>query len=183
MSRHLILTTSLLLLLGCGSAPEAAKPQVNAGQQPAQAAHPLASLLLAQAPAHAQAITALKANVKPGEAVVVTGRVGGQVDPFITGRAALILADDEAIAACDKNPDDHCGTPWDYCCEDKTAIAKATCVVQAVGTDGKVLPHGLAGLGGLKAGDHIALTATVGPDSTADNLVLLATGIHVLAKP
>ena len=55
-------------------------------------------------------------------------------------------------------------------------------LVQAVDASGAVLPHGLAGLGGLAAGQHIALTATVSPDSTADNLVLLATGIHPLLK-
>jgi hypothetical protein len=180
--RHLLLIPALLLAACGGGKPEAASPAPGSSATTAPTSHPLAHLLVTTRPAGAQAITAIKASAKPGDTVVVRGRVGGRVDPFIAGKAALILADDEAIAACDKNPDDHCTTPWDYCCEGKEAIAKATCLVTATGADGAVLPHGLAGLGGLAAGNHIEVTATVGADSTADNLVLVATGIHVLGK-
>lgn len=188
MTKYLLTACTALALAGCGcsSAPDQAQaPQVQAPQaETAQAETPAPTLtVLTARPDQAVSVTAARA-LAPGAPVAVAGRIGGRRDPFIAGRSAFLLADADAIAACDVNPDDHCKTPWDYCCEAKDKIAAATVLVQVVDTEGSVGTTALQGVGGMAPGSSVVITGTLSPQSTAANPIILAQAVYVEpAKP
>jgi hypothetical protein len=61
-------------------------------------------------------VIAVRESSKDGDKVVVIGRIGGSVNPWIEGRAAFSIVD-ESLKACNEIPGDTCQKPWDYCCE------------------------------------------------------------------
>lgn len=164
--------TGLLILSACGG--EAGAKAIA----PAPPATDLSALIATAKPVDAISVTAAKVSTKPGDAVVVQGRIGGRAKPFITGRAAFLLADPDAIVACDAMPDDHCDVPWDFCCEDPSAVAKATGLVQITGADGRALKQDINGLGGLTPGSFVVITGTIATQATADNLIINAETIY-----
>jgi hypothetical protein len=138
----------------------------------------LEALLLDEPPAGAVPVTAARADAKPGEAVVVSGFVGGRVEPFVDGRAAFVLADAEKLTACG-GPEDTCETPWDCCCDPPELIAASVASFQVVGDDGAVLREGIRGLGGIKELSNVVVAGTVAEGSGPGALVVNATGIYV----
>ena len=60
-----------------------------------------------------------------GSEVTVQGKVR---DLFES--AAFTLADHSLVSCADMGDDDHCKTPWDYCCEDPDALVAGTVVVE-----------------------------------------------------
>lgn len=180
MRTSIRLFTALLLILGltaCGGpATDGAGPTA---QTPADATttDPLADLVVDGRPTGGSSITAAKQNVQSGQAITIHGRVGGKRQPFITGRAAMLVADPEAIVACDAKPDDHCKYPWDFCCEPADAIAAATALVQVTDAEGQALAQSLEGVGGLSPGDHVVVEGEVSA-AAGGNLVINANRIH-----
>ena len=78
--------------------------------------------------------------------------------------------------------DDHCATPWDYCCEPPESITAGTATVQFVGADGKPLAVELQGQGGLAPLATITVTGVVAEKDDAGLFIVNATGIHVATK-
>ena len=136
------------------------------------------TLFLTAAPADAKDVKAAKSGLKAGDKVVLLGRIGGSEEPFVEERAMFTLVDQGLKYCGQDNKDDHCKTPWDYCCESADDIAANTATVQVVSADGKPLKTGLNGVRGLKP---LAMVAVVGTVATAEgpNLVVNATGIHI----
>ena len=123
-------------------------------------------------------VAARKAG-KSGESIVIRGKVGG-VDPALSDAAAIfVLADEKAITSCDDIPGDECPTPWDYCCADPDEKKASIATIQIVDADGKVIRKGLRGLGGIKELSHVIISGTVNDKSTAENMIVNATTIHV----
>ncbi|MEX0587007.1 MAG: hypothetical protein WD176_10205, partial [Pirellulales bacterium] len=56
-------------------------------------------------PAGAQDVAAVRADAADGDDVVVVGRIGGDVDPWVEGRAAITIVD-TSIRACSDIPGD-----------------------------------------------------------------------------
>lgn len=177
MKIHSILTSvALVFLAACGDskkeAPAASGESTNGNTLPA-------TLLADKAPDGALNVVAARAAAKPGDPIVLHGKVGGKMKPFSDAVAVMVLADLEAITSCDKNPDDGCETPWDFCCEEPAKIAASTATIQATGADGKVLRSTFRGLGGIKELSELVIAGTVDKASTPEALIVNATSIHV----
>jgi hypothetical protein len=131
---------------------------------------------LASSPAGAKAVAEVKKSAAAGQEVVLTGRIGGRKDPFVSGRAMFMLSD-RSIPSCEETHGPGCATPWDYCCEPKETVLGGTLTVQIVGADGKPLKTGLEGAHGLKPLAEVVVKGkAVG---TGSEMVIDATGIYV----
>lgn len=163
------------LVTSCGNRQQAAP----SGGAPASNPAIPASLIATSAPGGALGVVAARAAAKPGDPVVMRGKVGGKMKPISDTAAILVLADLDAIASCDQNPEDECTTPWDYCCEDPTTIAASTATVQVKDGGGSVLRASLRGVGDLKELSYLVVSGTVDAASTAAALIVNADKIYI----
>jgi hypothetical protein len=138
-----------------------------------------AGLALTEAPSGAKDVSAVRAEAKAGDEVVLRGRVGGSLSPFVEGRASFQLVDASLKACGEGTAMDQCKTPWDYCCDDPKDLAAHIASVQVTGPDGKPLRAGLQGFAGLKPLSTVTVKGVVAKPASAGALVVNATGIHV----
>jgi hypothetical protein len=164
---------SALALISCG------EKKTTATDDSPTTGTSLESIIVKSAPAGAQSITEVRKSVEMGKEVTLTGKVMGRKDPFVEGRALLILGDPAIITSCDLRPADACPTPWDVCCDDNDAIKAATATIQVVDQDGKPIKQGLKGVSGIKELSKLVVKGTVAEGSNADNLLINATAIFV----
>ncbi len=160
-----------LLLLACAAFPVGS---VRA----ADAALP-SSLLASKAPANAVSVVQAREKAKPGEKIVLRGRIGGRMVSLMPKAAIAVLADEKTITACDAMPGDSCKTPWDYCCESPEKLQASTATIQVVDEKGKVVRASLRGLGDLKELSTVVVEGTVNAASSKDVLVVNVSAIHV----
>jgi hypothetical protein len=133
--------------------------------------------LLSKEPAGAKAVKEVRQEAKDGDGVVVVGRVGGSPKPFVEGRAAFTLVDPSLIS-CGEREGDTCSTPWDFCCETKEDLARATLMVKFVDERGKTLPEDAQALLGLKPLETVVVQGQAKRDGDG-NLIVLASGLYV----
>jgi len=182
MNRILALALLPVLTLAACDKPAATtttSSTSSSATSPAAAATSIlpASLFLTTAPADAKEVKAAKADAKVGDTITLHGRIGGSVNPFVDSRAVFTLMD-MALPACNDNPDDHCTTPWDYCCETKSDIAANAATIQVTGADGLPLKTGLKGAGNLKELDELIVVGKVTQAEAGKVLVVKADGIY-----
>jgi len=156
--------TVLFLAPSCGEQPDS-KP---AGKSLPE------SYWLASAPSGAVDVKAARGSAKDGSEIIVTGRVGD----ILANRAQFKLID-KSFTPCNARPEDKCATPWDYCCEEPTALNAGTIVVEFrdKGALRKATAKGFHGLDHLKS---VVVRGKVVKDE-AGNLILVAAGMHVEA--
>ena len=165
----------LIWITGCGS-----KPTTKTPPAPPASESEVTKFILSTSPENPSRIMTVRSrDIKAGANVTLKGRIGGRVDPFVDGRASFVIADDEAIIACDNMEDDHCETPWDYCCVAPEKVAAATASVQLVDPEGNVIKESLDGIGGLAPGKHVVVTGTIAEGSGPESLLINAAGLHV----
>lgn len=164
---------SVLALISCGE-----KKATEASDTPATGTS-LEAVIVPSEPSGALSITEVRKTVKVGKEVTLAGKVMGRKDPFVDGRALLILGDPAIITSCDLRPGDGCPTPWDVCCDDNDAIKAATATIQVVDQDGKPIKQGLKGVHGIKELSKLVVKGTIAEGSSADNLLVNATAIFV----
>ncbi len=170
---HLSLLLSLLAAAGCGDAPKATQPPVANAANTANAA--AAKFVLAADPGAALGVVDAKL-AGPAAKVVVEGRIANLVKGF-----AVLTLMDKALPYCgETNPEDHCKTPWDYCCEKAAARTANGMVVELHGADGK--PLAAPAIGDLRLLDAIKVTGTLRKDADG-NFVLVATGLFRSQRP
>ena len=138
-----------------------------------------ASLLAQKAPAGAVSVVKARETAKPGEPIVIRGRIGGRETALLPKAAIAVIADEKAITPCNAIPGDSCPKPWDYCCESAEKLKVSTATIQVRGEDGKVLRAPLRGIGGLKELSTVVISGTVDASSNKDVLVINATSVHV----
>lgn len=130
-----------------------------------------AGVLVSESPAGAVDVSAFReagakageggeGAIKPGQKVVVRGRVGGSAKPFAEGRAVMTLVG-RAIKPCNEKADDGCTTPWDYCCDPRPTITANSVTVQVVDGRGQPLRTDLRGRKGLKELTEVTVSGTV----------------------
>jgi hypothetical protein len=188
--RHsLVLLAAISLAFGCdsessrqegasaskNSSASAAKSATSA-ESPGPATAPALpeSLFAAAAPSDAPSLSEARASAEKGATVSFVAYVGGRREPFVAGRAIMLVADAEAAPACGDG--EGCQTPWDACCvpiETKTANSAT---VQVVDAQGQPLKVGLEGAGPLKPGAKIVVVG-VAREASADLFVVDATSI------
>lgn len=139
----------------------------------------LESIIVKSEPAGAQSITEIRKAVEVGKEITLSGKVMGRKDPFVEGRALLMLGDSAMITSCDLRPGDSCVTPWDVCCDDNDVIKASTATIQVVDANGKLLKEGLKGVNGIKELSQLVVTGTIAEGSNADNLLVNAKAIYV----
>lgn len=157
-----------VVVVGCGQ-PAVAPPKA-AASKPADP-----RFLLAADPANPMSVVEAKKSVKNDEAIILVGRIGGDVKPWIDGRASFVLVD-SSFKPCNEIPGDSCETPWDYCCESDLAQGKAT--IKFVNDKGETLPTDARELLGVKELQTLVVKGKAKRDD-AGNLVILAEGIFV----
>ena len=180
MPHRLLLPTAAAVLAAatwltaCGQDP--ASPVATATPTASDATALPGGLVLAAAPEGAVPIAELKATAQEGDLVVARVIVRGRMAPLVDGHAVATVVDASVDNPCAAG-DDHCPTPWDYCCTPAEALQPQLATVQVVGDDGRVLPLGLADLAPPLA--TLTVRGTVGPRPNAGVLTIQADGIHV----
>lgn len=139
------------------------------------------TLFLKERPDDIVSVSELRAQPSPSSEVSVSGVIGGTLEPFVEGYAALVLAD-PSVMFCNENPDDNCATPWDACCEDPDILKAKRLSVQFVDADNQIRSTSLRGLGGLKELSEIVVTGTISEDSTHENINLLAKNLFLVQE-
>lgn len=136
-----------------------------------------AGLFLTAAPEKGQFVADVKKDAKKGETVQVRGKIGGSMHPFVGGRAVFTIVGN-GIRDCSAKDDDHCKTPWDYCCDTRKDIAAQSATIQVVDAAGKPIKLDMKGVQGLK---ELSDVTVVGTAVVADgkSLVVQATGVYI----
>ena len=175
---------TLILLSGCGDHGDHAHDHSSQGPAIAVASTDEVNVLK-QYVQHLPAVPddAIHLNQLPdqiGAKVTVQARVGGRLNPFITDMAAMIVADTTQITACDAMADDHCATPWDFCCEPDELVAQNTALVQVVGDNGAPVSEMLSGLYDIRPGSFVTIQGTL--QQSEPSTIITAHAIHVVNK-
>lgn len=156
------------------------------GSEPEAAATAPSSLehiqVLDTKPADALPVKAAREQLKPGDAAVVFGQIGGVLHPFLDGYAGFVLGDTEIVFCNEMGDDDHCATPWDACCEDAEKLMASRASVQFVDASGQVLIGNMEGFSGLKGLSEVVVEGSVAEGSTPDNLIIEAKSIYVAER-
>jgi len=161
-------TLATLLLTGC---KETSTAELNTTTEPAAA-----TWLLASAPEDAKSVSEAKASAKEGEQIVLRGRIGGRLEPLTEGSPVFTMMD-LAVPACGTEPDDHCRTPWDYCCETPETITANSATVQIMDAHGHPISESPTARG-LAALDEVIVVGTVAARPSENVLTIQATGIY-----
>jgi len=167
----LSLSLTVATLIGCGTS---AGP-TTATALPAAA--PDARYVLAEEPADAQPVIAVRKDAKDGDEVTVTGRIGGDVDPWVKGRATFVIVD-PSLKACSENAGDTCETPWDFCCEDIGHLNQSKATIKIVDDAGETISTDARELLGVKELQAVTIRGQAKRDE-AGNLTVLARGVYV----
>lgn len=135
------------------------------------------SMILKKEPKGAVDVLALRKDAKDKQEIVVVGRIGGRVNPWVKGTAVFPIVD-RSLKPCNELPGDTCKTPWDYCCE--TNVPKATVLVMFVDANGKVIKKDPRELFDVKELSTVVVQGTAKRDQ-AGNVTVLATNLYVRA--
>ena len=160
---------SALFIAGCQQQPAIQSEQSSD-------ALPAGNYVLAAEPADAEDVRAVRQSAQDDQTVVVVGRIGGSVTPWVDGRAAFSLVDLE-LKACSDIEGDHCQTPWDYCCE-TDQLPEATILVKVVDDAGALVEVDARELLGVKELQTIVIQGKAVRDDVG-NVTVMATGVFV----
>ena len=179
----IVSAAALFTAAGCNSEDDnAAAPAGGSAAAPTAASASAAALptglVVTEAPADAQDVTAVKKSAKDGDAVVIRGKVGGGEKPIAANRALMTILD-ASVTTCDTMPGDSCKTPWDACCEPAEKIAANSATVQVVDADGKPLAATLESVAGLKPLSKVTVSGVAKRPAGSDVLIVEAKQIHV----
>lgn len=159
--KNLLLLPLLLLptLVACGG-PEAEPTEVL----PA----PPESFWSEQVPARPRGVTEGLARAADGEAVALRGTL----QDFVEGLAAFTLVE-EALDHCDEmGEDDHCPTPWDYCCADPDALRAGTVAVELRDDSGMPGVWRVQGFHGLDRLSEVFVEGVLERDGAGNPLIV-----------
>ncbi len=140
-----------------------------------------AGIFVAQPPANAVAVAALKESGQKKGDVVVRGRIGGRGRPFVDGAAVFVLTD-SSLKSCDQLHGDRCSTPWDYCCETPESLAANTATIQIVGDNGKPLRTSVKGKHGMESLKEIVIKGEIAQRDDEGVLVINAHQIAIVTN-
>ena len=156
----------LAALTGCGD-DGADAPELQIDATP---------YLLKELPETAQEVKAIHEGAEETGEVVLVGKIGGSLNPWIEGRAAFNIVD-RSVKSCSDIEGDNCPTPWDYCCT-RDDLPGATALVKVVGEDGRLLATDARRLFGVKELQTVFVRGTARKDEKG-NLVVLASHLWV----
>jgi len=114
-----------------------------------------------------------KDQAQDGKPIVVVGRLGGGVNPWVDGRAAFLIVDTRIIPSCEEG-----GVCKANCPDCAKEMMAASTMVKFVGDDGKVLPVDARTLLGVKEQETVVIEGVAARDKTG-NVSIAAHGIFV----
>lgn len=176
-TRTIALASIVGLTLGLVACQEEAAP--TTGDSTGSAAPTTANWQLASMPADAQGVKAIKDTAAEGDTVTVRGIIGGRKDALSDDSAFFVMVDPGLHNEC-VGEDDHCATPWDYCCAMPDDIQANSATVQLVDEDGNPLEFDLSAQG-VSPLDEVVIVGTVAARPTPQVLTIRATGLHRVA--
>ena len=165
------LLAALFLFAGCGQSTDPAPavaistPLPDAGK-----------FLLADEPAGAQGIIDFRKQAQDNDEVVIVGRIGGDKNPWVDGRAAFMIVD-TSLKPCNEIEGDMCPKPWDYCCE-TPSLPRAKVMIKLVDDQGQTVPTGAKQLLTVKELDTVVVRGKAKRDE-AGNITVLASGLFI----
>ena len=154
----------VVLLAGCGTAEP--KAQATAVDRSA-----FKNYVLPSEPDGAVGVVAAREEAKDGRTLVVVGRVGGGIKPWVEGRAAFVMVD----AAAAFEPDDQC--PEGCNCH-AGELADATTLIKFVDAQGRTLEIDSRDLLGIKESDMVVVSGNAKRDPDG-NLTVMANGLYI----
>lgn len=162
---------ALPILCGCGQSASSPSGGGAAGGSAAQE-----KFLLQDEPADGRDVIAAREVAKDGDEIVIVGRVGGSVDPWVADRAAFSIVD-RSLIPCSEREGDTCPTPWDYCCDlDKLPQSKA--LIKLVDDRGQLVATDARKLLPIRELQTVVVRGTAQVDD-AGNLSVLASGVFL----
>jgi len=177
-SARLIATALLALLpLAAGCDPSGnATHDADAATTEADAAVLPEGLFLSAAPRGVESIATLKQTAEEGDEVVTRAVVGGRIEPIVDGRASATIVDAGLENTC-LVEEDHCPTPWDYCCQPPQNVTGHLATLQVVDANGRVLAADLSQR--IEPLSTLVVRGVVGPRPDPQVLTINANGIYV----
>jgi hypothetical protein len=170
-SRLLVIVAALVC--GCnggGSPPTQAAKDGRASSSGAR-------YLLDTEPAGAKGVMEARKAARDGDEIVVTGRIGGSPEPFVKGRAAFTIVD-STLVPCNEKEGDTCATPWDYCCNSKDDLARASVLIKLIDAQGQAVAQDARDLLGVKPLKTVVVVGRAKRDREG-NLTMLARQLYV----
>lgn len=155
-------------VIGCGSEPTTATTENS--KPPADSANYKAST----EPAGALPVGDARKSAKDEDKVVLVGRIGGSVKPFVDGIAAFTIVDPKVPYCAEE---EGCPTPWDYCCE-QNAVKENIATVKLVDADGKPVMQDARELLGVKELNMVVVQGVASRDEEG-NLSVQADQVFV----
>jgi hypothetical protein len=168
--RWSILALAGVLAAGCGQGSAPTGPTADAGKTGEK-------YLLVREPAGARGVKEARQEARDGDEVAVVGRIGGDVKPWVEGRAAFWIVD-PSMKSCKETEDDNCPTPWDYCCTPRSDLARVMATVKVVDDQGQTVAVDARQLLGLKELQTVVVHGRAKRDDKG-NLTVLADGLFV----
>ncbi len=167
-------------LFGCGGGDGDGGPQPSGKNNQTAVTLP-AGLLVTDAPTGARAVPDLKSSAKEGDEVVMRVVIGGREKPIVQNRAVMTVVDAALVNQC-LAEDDHCESPWDYCCAAPEDLLTHSATVQVLDDQGKPLAIDLSS-SKLKPLATLIVKGKVGPRPDAKALVINASAIFIESAP
>jgi hypothetical protein len=164
-AKFLFVVPLSVLAGGCGRPAATPALQVDGKQ-----------FLLAGEPAGARGVMEVCQAARDGDPVVVVGRVGGDRNPWVTGRAKFLIVD-PSLTPCDHKGDGGCREPWDYC-RHRAVLPRAKIPVKFADDKGHTLAVDARELLGIKELQTVVVRGRARRDS-AGNLSVVADGLYV----
>lgn len=174
--QSITLMAGIAFLVGCGTGEKPESASTKPTDNPA-----LDAIFVDAEPAGAVAVSNLRKTAKPGDTVVVSGKIAGAMNPFTDGFATAVLSD-ATLKTCDLIPGDECPTPWDACCADPEVIKASRLTIQILGDDSRPVSQSLKGVKGLKELDPIVVSGVVAEGSSAGNMIVNVKGLYQAKK-
>ena len=168
-----VFSIALLFFLGCSDSTKSGPAVSLAAVDPAP-------FLLASEPDEVVGVIAARESAENEAPVVVVGRIGGGLNPWVESLAAFQIVDNSLIACSDEKAEGEacsCPTPWDYCCHtDK--LPNAMALVRFEDSQGKVVTEDARSLFGIKELQSVVVKGVAKRDD-AGNLTIVANGMFV----
>lgn len=161
---YFVASVSMMALMITGCARSSASPT-----EPATAT----KFQLSAEPQGAVEVLDVKESAQDGQSVVVVGRLGGGVNPWVEGRAAFLIVDTRIFPSCDAAG--HCQADCADCAKEMMAAAT---MVKFVGDDGKVIAHDARELLGVKEQETVVIQGTASRDK-GGNVSIAADGFFI----
>ncbi|MBA61924.1 MAG: hypothetical protein CMJ76_06105 [Planctomycetaceae bacterium] len=166
--RGMVFIGMVLTILGCGENSETM--QVHTG--PSELGK---SLLLNIEPSNAMDVSEVLQLGSNANSVVVVGRIGGSRNPWVDGLAAFTLTD-LSLTSCIEIDEDHCETPWDFCCDPE--LSKNILLVQMMSAQGDLINEGARQLLGVSELDTVVVEGEIEQDASG-NITLAAKTLYL----